>query len=231
MLGPVKVTLQTPPAQTQLGPGGQQLWVPQPGQVHPMGVLLFGKRPPKKVDKKKHPRLGKALRKLEALKEQIAPFAGAGGGELELELCEGDNASISRDGTLHVGVELLEEHQRDDDFLVAVMGHEIGHAPWTWPNFDLSRLTRAQRDQLYRDEEAKADRFAGRILAELDADPRSVCRFLIAAERFEQHPPTDYYPAETRAKQIQEAFTRRRRLLEVRARGVAGIARRPKDLR
>lgn len=225
----MKVNLQGTAPGTTLGDSAARPWVPAAGAQHPMGVLLFGKRPPKKVDKKKHPKLGKALRKLQAVMEQIAPWAGADPEELQLELCEGNNASISRDGQIFIGVTLLEQHQRDDDFLVAVLGHELGHKPWAWPDLDLSRLTRAQRDALYRDEEAKADRFAGRMLAELGATPDAICRFLIAEEQFEGHAPTDYYPAEVRAQHIREAFNRRRSLM---ARGgVAGIARRPRDLR
>jgi len=226
----VKVSEHIQTRGSQLGGAPQQLWVPTPGQVHPMAVLLFGKRAPRRVDKRKFPRLGKAMRKLEELKEQIAPFAGRGGGELELELCEGENASISQQGSIYVGVELLEKKQGDDDFLVAVMGHEIGHRPWSWPGLDLSRLSKRQRQELAREEEAKADRFAGRILAELGADPESVCRYLAAAERFEAHPSAEYYPAEVRASQIRDAFRRRLRQLAT-PKVAAGFAPRRRELR
>jgi hypothetical protein len=196
-----------------------------------MAVLLFGKRPPRLVDKRRYPRLRRALRKLEAVKDQIAEVAGRHPGELSIELCEGDNASISRGGQIAIGVELLGRHKDDDDLMVAVLGHEIGHQPWTWPNHDLSRLTRKQLDALYREEEAKADRFAGRVLADLGADPDSVCEFLLAAERFESKKPVDYYPAEVRARMIRQAFGRRKRSLRDALAYYPALAARSRDLR
>ena len=211
---------------------GSQSTILRPPSPHPLNVLLFGKRPPKLVDRRKHPKLKKALRKLEALKEEIAmEILGEPEGRLSLELCEGSNASISRDGQIAFGVELLEEHQKDDDLLVAVIGHEIGHQPWTWPKGDFSRLTKAQLDAIYREEESKADRFAGRVLAELGADPTSICDFLIAAQRFEARRPTDYYPAEVRAEIIQQAFRRRRRHLEGAAAYSPALGARTRELR
>ncbi|MGQ0505352.1 MAG: M48 family metalloprotease [Myxococcaceae bacterium] len=200
--------------------------------AHPMAVLLFGKRPPRLVDRRKFPKLRKALRKAEALKERIAEIAGQAPDEMSIALCEGGNASISRDGQIALGTELLERHQHDDDFLVAVLGHEIGHQPWTWPGVEaFSGLNRAQLNALFREEEAKADRFAGRVLAELTADPESVCRFLLQSEAFEGKKPADYYPAEVRAKMIKQSFTRRRRALQDALAHYPGLAARARDLR
>ncbi len=179
-----------------------------------MGALLFGKRPPKLVDRRRYPSLKKSLKKLDLAKEQLADVLGAPESAFSVELCEGENASINRGGRIAFGLELLGLHRKDDDLLVAVLAHEIGHQPWTWPDDDLSRLTKAQLDALYREEEAKADRFAGRALADLGLDPDAICEFLLAAESFEAHKPSDYYPAETRAKMIRDAFGRRRRMLE-----------------
>ena len=210
---------------------GAQAYFPKRLEPHPLSVLLFGKRPPKLVDKRKHPKLKKALRKLEAIKDQVAELAGQSPGELSIELCEGGNASISRQGQISVGVELLERHQGNDDLLVAVLGHEIGHQPWDWPEGDFSKMTKRQMDALYREEEAKADRFAGRILADLGADPDAVCEFLLAAERFEAHKPSDYYPADVRAQMIRQAFSRRRSALARTLSLYPELAARARDLR
>jgi hypothetical protein len=178
-----------------------------------MSALLFGKRPPKLVDKKKHPKLRKSLAALEDLSEHVALLLGRSSErELTLELCEGDNACISRDGQIAFGVEFLEENQADHDLLLGVLGHEIGHQPWSWPNHDLSTLTRAQLDQLYREEEAKADRFAGRVLAELGGRPDSLEQFLTRhAKGFEEQQSNEYYPVAVRVDMIRKAFERRKR--------------------
>ncbi|MBI5478463.1 MAG: hypothetical protein HY906_06380 [Deltaproteobacteria bacterium] len=187
---------------------------------HPMTILLFGKKPPKLVDKRKHPKLKKGLARLEDMKEQVALLLGRQGKDFTLELCEGGNACISRDGQIAFGVDLLGAHQGDDDLLLAILGHELGHQPWTWPGGDLSKLTRAQLDQLYRDEEARADRFAGRVLAELGATPDAVEKFLLRhAKGFEQKQANDYYPAEVRVEMIRAAFNRRARALSARGTG------------
>ncbi len=94
------------------------------------------------------------------------------------------------------------------------MGHEIGHQPWTWPEGDMGPLTKKDLDAMYREEEAKADRFAGRVLAEMGANPDAVCEFLKSAEKFEAHKPTDYYPADVRAQMIDDAYKRRHRAIE-----------------
>jgi hypothetical protein len=179
-----------------------------------MMVLLFGKTPARRLDSRRFPNLRKALRKLGLIKAQVAEIAGQPEGLFDIQLCEGGNASISRDGEIGVGKELLEEFPNDDELWVGILGHEIGHAPWSWPNYDLSRMRKKDRDQLYRDEEAKADRFAGRALAELGVSPQRICQFLIASAAFEAHPPSDYYPANVRAEMILDAFRRRSRALD-----------------
>lgn len=177
-----------------------------------MSVLLFGKKPPKLVDKKKHPKVRAGLARLDDMTEHIALMMGRSAKDFSLELCEGDNACISRDGQIAFGVELLEEHQADDDLLLGILGHEMGHQPWEWPSGDMSMMTRAQLDALYRDEEAKADRFAGRVLAELNASPDAVERFLRRhAKGFEGNQVNDYYPVDVRVEMIRKAFDRRRR--------------------
>jgi predicted Zn-dependent protease len=185
--------------------------MPQLAKPHPMSVVLFGKVPPRAVDKKKHPKLGKAMKKLDGLVDQISESLGQSSEVFELLLSEGKNAMVGRDGKLFIGVELLEERPDDDDFWVAVLGHEIGHQPWTWPSGNMAHLTRAQLNHLSREEEAKADAFAGRVLADLGANPDALCSFLLKAEKFEAGKlPANYYPAPMRAEIIRKAFVTRR---------------------
>ncbi len=220
----MKIGSSTLSTSTQLSGGTP--FTPGRVQGHPLAVLLFGKRRAKLVDRRKYPGLKKSLRKLEEVKDQIAELLGVPGSAFSIELCEGSNASISRDGQIAFGVGLLEQHQGDDDLLVAVLGHEIGHQPWTWPSGDLSRLNKGQLDQLYREEEAKADRFAGKVLAELGAHPESICNFLVRSQGFEGKKPSDYYPAEVRAEMIKSAFRRRDRALNEGATSARSQARR-----
>lgn len=198
---------------------------------HPFNVLLFGKRPAPLVDPRQYPHLRRGKKKLELIKEQISDVLGVPDEAFSVELCEGQNASISRDGEIRFGVELLEEREKDDDLLVAVMGHEIGHQPWEWPEGDLSGLKQRELDELYREEEAKADRFAGRVLADLGLSPDSVRRFLLAHARFEGGKPREYYPAEERVQHIEATFERRRSALQAAARLSPRIGQRRRDLR
>ena len=207
----MKISAQSLSTTTSSQAGGSP-WIHRP-DAGPLGQLLFGKQAPKLVDRRRYPSLKKALKKLDLSKQQIAEALGAPEAFFSIELCEGSNASINRQGQIAFGLELLDEHQKDDELLVAVLAHEIGHAPWTWPSGDLGRLTKKQIDAIYREEEAKADRFAGRALAELGLSPDAVCEFLLEHAKFEKHPPSDYYPAQERVALIRGTFTRRKRVL------------------
>jgi hypothetical protein len=190
-----------------------------------MAVLLFGKRPPKLVNRRNYPGLAKSLRKLEQMKDEISELSGRPASYFSLELCEGDTACISGQGTIALGLDLLAEHRNNDDLMLAILGHEIGHRPWTWPRFDLSKLKRSERNALYRQEEAKADRFAGVALAELGANPGPICEFFLKQALFEDIPPTEYDPAAVRAANILKAYETRAAMLKA-GRSVLGDHRR-----
>jgi hypothetical protein len=193
---------------------GQQASLPPRvgGQPLSVDVLLFGKRPARLVDPRRFPHLKKAMQRLGLAKDQLAELLGVGDSTFSLALAEGNNASINRDGRIAFGCELLELHQENDPLLVAIIAHEIGHQPWDWPE-RLKPMSKRALDAMSREEEAKADRFAGRALADLAVSPDPICDFLLAQGKFERHPPADYYPAEQRAQMIAQAFTRRRKAL------------------
>lgn len=229
----MKVTPGTSAGLTHSAQSGTRspLQHPSLAQPHPIAVLLFGKQPVRRLDRRKFPRLAKGMRKLELARDQISEILGVPSGTFEIDLAEGGNASISRDGRIAFGIELLEQHQDDPDVLVGVLGHEIGHQPWTWPRGNLAGLKTAQLQQLYRQEEAKADRFAGRVLAELEMDPEPLCRLLLGDGRFEQGHSLEYEPPEVRVRMIREAFQRRRRALEAGRRWNPALAARARELR
>src|SRR5207249_182559 len=90
--------------------GGGSPFVGGLSQPHAMAVLLFGKRPAPLADRRRHSRPAKALRKLKHLKGQIGELAGMGEEREEdggVDLAEGNNASIGRDGRMRFGWELL----------------------------------------------------------------------------------------------------------------------------
>lgn len=207
----MKISGQTLSSTTFSQAGGSpQILRPDAGAL---GQILFGKNPAKLVDKRKYPSLRKALKKLGLSMEQIAEATGLPDEAFTLELAEGNNASINRDGQIAFGVDLLSEHEDNDDLLLGILGHEMGHAPWSWPEGDLGPLTQAQINHLCREEEAKADRFMGKALAELGMSPDAICDFLVRLSKFETHPPADYYPAEERAELIRSTFSARKRVL------------------
>jgi hypothetical protein len=168
-------------------------------------ALFFGKRAARRVDPRKYRHLSKGKRKLEYLADEVADLIGGFGEDISVSLAEGNNASISRDGELRVGVELLEAKQDDDDFLVALVGHEIGHQPWHWPTGPIS-LSPRELNALYRAEERRADDAMGRVVAMLGAKPDSMAQFLLAAS-FEKAPPLDYDPAEARVALLRQSFS------------------------
>jgi hypothetical protein len=193
---------------------GQSASMPRAvGGQQRIDVVLFGKTPARLVDPRRFPHLKKAMRKLGMAKDQLADLLGVSEGTFSVALAEGENASINRDGQIAFGAGLLEQHERSDALLVAVLAHEIGHQPWRWPKGDLSHLTRKALDFMSREEEARADRFAGRALADLAVSPDPICEFLLAHGKFEKHPPADYYPAEQRVEMLQAAFVKRRKAL------------------
>ena len=207
----MKISTQAP--STSLSTSlGQSASMPRAvGGQQSIDIVLFGKRPARLVDPRRFPHLKKAMRKLGMAKDQLADVLGVSENTFSVALAEGENASINRGGQIAFGLELLEKHERDDALLVAVMAHEIGHQPWKWPKGDMSHLTKKAIDQISREEEARADRFCGKALADLAVSFDPICDFLLAHGKFEN------YPAVERVEMIQAAFTKRRRALNTAA--------------
>lgn len=186
------------------------------GQNQGISLLLFGKKPPPLLDKRTlTKKQKKGLRRLELIEEQIADVMGVPAQTFEVALCEGQNACVGRDGQIRFGLELLEQYENDHDLLTAIVAHEMGHQPWTWPEGNLAHLSKKNLNALYREEEAKADRFAGMALGALGLKPESIERFLLQAAKFETGQSAEYYPADVRAEMITTEWKRQvRRIRE-----------------
>ncbi|MFN0061841.1 MAG: hypothetical protein ACKVPX_04910 [Myxococcaceae bacterium] len=199
-------------------------------QPHPMAVLLFGKRPPRRVDARRYPSLKKALRKLLGIRDDVAALIGLDGDDFPLSLAEGSNASISQHCEVFIGLQLLAKHERDTDLLVGIIGHEIGHNPRDWPRLPPAGISQKKRLEIVRLEEDKADRFSGRAMADLGASPEPLCIFLENHAGFESKANAEYFPPDVRARSIRDAYRRRMRRLSG---GDTGLLRkhRVRDLR
>ena len=86
-----------------------------------------------------------------------------------------------------------------------MLGHEVGHRPKTWPKVPADLVIPIdERHQIAREEEGKADWFAGRALAELGYNPEKICQLLEALDG-RGNPSKDYYSVTTRQAIIHEA--------------------------
>lgn len=189
-----------PPRAGSLRPG-----VAQSADQAPLETVLFGSVRPKALELAAFPHLAELMRVLTRLKGRVASFVGDRDDEYSLVLSEGAGACVDKEGRIFLGEKLLQAGRDDPSLLVGVLAHEIGHRPKTWKRLRFGQgLSRADLTALARDEEAKADRVAGRVLAELGLAPDGLCNYLRRHGHFEKQPET-YYPVNVRVEMIREA--------------------------
>lgn len=172
-----------------------------PGELQ---TVLFGSQLPKIVDAGSYPQLAEQLAWLRRHKTKLAAFVGDQDSDYDVALAEGLAACIDRNGTIYIGVALLA--LATPELMLGVLAHEVGHRPKTWQSYRRKEpFTRAELLQMARDEEAKADRVAGRAIAEFQITPDDLCEFLRVHGNFEK-PPENYYPVAVRIAMIRQAF-------------------------
>jgi hypothetical protein len=101
----------------------------------------------------------------------------------------------------------LEEEGDKPGVLVGALAHEIGHRPKRWGRYRIEReLSKEEMQAICREEEAKADAFAGTALAEMHISPEPIVEFL---QKIQEQPHPEYFPVDVRADIIKEAHKAR----------------------
>jgi|GEM_PF-1680336 len=171
-----------------------------------MQTVLFGGHIPDIVSEDDYAGLIELWSWLKKQKTKLAFFVGDKDHEYTLTLCVGDNACITKDGIIYFGVQLLALGKDYPELIVGVLAHEIGHRPKTWPQLTIpENPTKEQIAHIAKQEELKADKTAGRALAEFNMSPEPLCQFLITHGNFEKQ-PENYYPVDIRVEMIKHAY-------------------------
>lgn len=179
--------------------------LPDANEPLPLQTVLFGATLPKAVDPASYPQLAEQLRWLMKQKAKIATFVGDKDEEYAIVLSEGEAACIDQHNRIFLGVDLVARSLKEQGLLVGILAHEIGHRPKTWKRVKHDHgMKRAQLAELAKMEEAKADRVAGRALAEMGLLPDELCQFLLAHGHFEKQPEA-YFPVDMRVELIRDA--------------------------
>lgn len=198
---------------TQLNPFGPDWKSVQTGQVPDIGQqvqqALFGRPKPPVLDPANFPELAAAIAGLNKYKKKFALLAGDDESEYTIVLADGTIAAIDDAGIIYIGADFLAAHLGKPEVILGALAHEIGHRPKRWKNYKTRRqMSKEELDALCREEETRADIFAGKALAELELPCEPLTEFLVRIEdKSKPHP--DYFPAVVRAEVIREAHAGR----------------------
>ena len=197
---------------TQLNPSGPQAQASgQSAQAAEVGQqvqkTLFGKPKPPVLDLAKFPHLAEQMKLLHRYRKKLATMAGDEEDDYDLCLADGTIAMIDEEGLIYVGAGFLEACKDNPEVLIGVLAHEIGHRPKRWREYDTRRqVTREEMQALCREEETRADIFAGKALAEMNLSCEPLADFL---SEVQQKPHPEYFDAKTRGEVIRDAHAGR----------------------
>ncbi len=165
---------------------------------------LFGRPRPQVLDEEGSPELAAVLATLRLFRGKLDMLAGEPPGGLLL-LSQDIIAAIDEQATIYVGSTFVSTYQQQLDLLVGAIAHEVGHRPRYWQGLRdklAPGLTQADLDLICRQEEIRADVFAGRGLARLGMAAQPLADFVV---RVGVQPHPHYLLGEERAKIILEA--------------------------
>jgi hypothetical protein len=164
---------------------------------------LFGKQKPVILDAKNFPHLSQQMMLLKKFRRKITSMIGDSDDEYPMVLADGTIAMIDSEGRIYMGARFLEEQGDEPGVLVGALAHEIGHRPKRWGQYVAEReLSKDEMQAICREEEAKADAFAGTALAEMRLSPEPIVDFLRAIQ---DQPHPEYFSVDIRADIIKEA--------------------------
>jgi len=180
--------------------------VKQPPVAEQIQQTLFGRITPRQLNIADFPDLAAIIRFLNRCRKKLATLHGDPETDYEIVLADGTIAAIDKDGKIFVGAGFLMAYAHEPSVLVGALAHEIGHRPKRWkePKYQMRKeLTPQDIQAICREEETRADIFAGKGLAELGFDCEPLIDFL---KRVQVKPHPDYFSAEVRGDVIREAF-------------------------
>lgn len=199
------VSTQLNPFSQQASASSQSTQTPEIGQQ--VTKALFGKAKPPVLDPAQFPHLAEQLKALKRYKKKLATMAGDEEQDYDICLADGTIAMIDEEGMIYVGAGFLEACANEMEILVGVLAHEIGHRPKRWKEYKERKLLNIEDLQaLCREEETRADIFAGKALAEMKMSPKPLQDFL---KRIQDKPHPEYFDAQIRAQVIEDSHAGR----------------------
>ena len=151
------------------------------------------------LDPARFPQLTKTMAKLGRMKGKLATMLGDESEEYELHLADGTIGMIDDQGRIFLGAKFLMDYQDEEDVLVGVLAHEMGHRPKRWGEYmEEPPKSREELEALCRHEETRADVFCAKALAELGLKVEPLVAFLEKVQTT-PHPATSMQRPEVRS--------------------------------
>ena len=170
----------------------------------------FGDPPPPLANIRHNPLLMSlfALQGLvDRLKKKLKRSSGKSG---HIVPAKGIIACAGEEDAVYLGVEFLEKYHKEEETVAGVLAHEWGHLISKYTEtFDPNELNWDQIWEIRKEEEARADAYAGRLLAKMGYTPEGLIRLLTHPKFIKE--TQKYYTPLDRAQFIRAAFAAQKR--------------------